>query len=221
MREDKGERRESMHSDVRAVITGLGAITPIGLTVEDFWANLTAGVSGVGHITLFDASEFPVRIAAEVKGFEPTKYMDFKLARRFSRPAQFAVAVSRMAIEDAALIIGDENAHRVGVVMNTGGGGIGELEKGVHVLMEKGARFVSPFLIPNIMPNVVSCLVSIVTGAKGPIITSTAACASGNYAFFEALRLLRLGEADALIAGGTEAGIIPLAFAAFGRMGAL
>jgi 3-oxoacyl-[acyl-carrier-protein] synthase II len=208
-------------SDVRAVITGLGAITPIGLTVKEFWANLTAGVSGVDYITLFDASNLPVRIAAEVKGFEPTKYMDFKLARRFSRPAQFAVAVSKMAIEDAALIIGDENAHRVGVVMNTGGGGIGELEKGVYALMEKGFRFVSPFLIPNIMPNVVSCLVSILTGAKGPIITSTAACASGNYAFLEALRLTRLGEADVLIAGGSEAGIIPLAFAAFGRMGAL
>ena len=211
-----------MHpSDVRAVITGLGAITPIGLTVEEFWANLTAGVSGVDYITLFDASSLPVRIAAEVKGFDPTKFMDFKTARRFSRPAQFAVAASKMALEDAALTINDENAHRVGVVMNTGGGGIAELEKGVHTLTKKGPRFVSPFLVPNIMPNVVSCLVSILIGAKGPIITSTAACASGNYAFLEALRILRLGEADALITGGSEAGIIPLAFAALGRMGAL
>jgi len=208
-------------SDVKAVITGLGAITPIGLTVEEFWANLTAGVSGVDYITLFDASNLPVRIAAEVKDFDPTKYMDFKTARRFSRPAQFAVAASKMAIEDAALTISDENAHRVGVVMNTGGGGIGELEKGVHTLTEKGPRFVSPFLVTNIMPNVVSCLVSILTGAKGPIVTSTAACASGNYALLEALRILRLREADALIAGGSEAGIIPLAFAALGRMGAL
>ena len=208
-------------SDVKAVITGLGAITPIGLTVEEFWANLTAGVSGVDYITLFDASNLPVRIAAEVKGFDPTKYMDFKTARRFSRPAQFAVAASKMAIEDAALTISDENAHRVGVVMNTGGGGIGELEKGVHALTEKGPRFVSPFLVTNIMPNVVSCLVSILTGAKGPIVTSTAACASGNYALLEALRILRLREADALIAGGSEAGIIPLAFAALGRMGAI
>ncbi len=208
-------------SDVKAVITGLGAITPIGLTVEEFWANLTAGVSGVDYITLFDASNLPVRIAAEVKGFDPTKYMDFKTARRFSRPAQFAVAASKMAIEDAALTISDENAYRVGVVMNTGGGGIGELEKGVHALTEKGPRFVSPFLVTNIMPNVVSCLVSILTGAKGPIVTSTAACASGNYALLEALRILRLREADALIAGGSEAGIIPLAFAALGRMGAI
>ena len=208
-------------SDVKAVITGLGAITPIGLTVEEFWANLTAGVSGVDYITLFDASNLPVRIAAEVKGFDPTKYMDFKTARRFSRPAQFAVAASKMAIEDAALTISDENAYRVGVVMNTGGGGIGELEKGVHILMERGSRYLTPFLVPNIMPNVVSCLVSILTGAKGPIVTSTAACASGNYAFLEALRILRLREADALIAGGSEAGIIPLAFAALGRMGAI
>lgn len=199
----------------------MGAITPIGLTVEEFWANLTAGVSGVDYITLFDASNLPVRIAAEVKGFDPTKYMDFKTARRFSRPAQFAVAASKMAIEDAALTISDENAYRVGVVMNTGGGGIGELEKGVHILMEKGSRYLTPFLVPNIMPNVVSCLVSILTGAKGPIVTSTAACASGNYAFLEALRILRLREADALIAGGSEAGIIPLAFAALGRMGAI
>ena len=199
----------------------MGAITPIGLTVEEFWANLTAGVSGVDYITLFDASNLPVRIAAEVKGFDPTKYMDFKTARRFSRPAQFAVAASKMAIEDAALTISDENAYRVGVVMNTGGGGIGELEKGVHILMEKGSRYLTPFLVPNIMPNVVSCLVSILTGAKGPIVTSTAACASGNYAFLEALRILRLREADVLIAGGSEAGIIPLAFAALGRMGAI
>jgi len=205
----------------RAVITGLGAITPIGLTVEEFWANLTAGVSGAGPITTFDTTGFPVRIACEVKDFDPTAYIDFKLVRRTHRATHFAIAASQMALADADLMIDGNNGPTVGVVMNTGGGGIGEMEEGARTLLAKGPRSLSPFVVPSAMPNAVSCLVSIVTGAKGPIITSTMACASGNYAFLEALRLLRLGEAGAVIAGGTESASFPLFLASLGRMGPL
>lgn len=206
---------------VKAVITGLGALTPIGLTVEEFWSNLTAGVSGAGHITSFDVSEFPAKIACQVKGFNPANYMDRKLVRRTVRSTQFAIAASRMALEDAALTIDAANGDNVGVVMNTGGGGIFDVGDGIRTLLQKGPRGVSPLFIPSVMPNAVSCLVSMVTGAKGPIITSAAACASGNYAFVEAHRLLLLNEATVLITGGTESGTKPITFAALGRMGAL
>jgi 3-oxoacyl-[acyl-carrier-protein] synthase II len=205
----------------RVVITGLGAITPIGLTVEEFWANLTAGVSGAGPVTMFDTTGFPVRIACEVKGFDPKAYMDFKLAKRACRATQFAIAASQMALADAGLTIDGNNETAVGVVMNTGGGGIGEIPEGTEMLLAKGPRSISPFFVPTIMANAVSCLVSLASGAKGPIITSTAACASGTYAFLEALRLLRLGEATAVIAGGTESSVFPLALASLGRAGAL
>lgn len=206
---------------VRAVITGLGAVTPIGLTVDEFWRNLTAGKSGAGHITSFDTSDFPVKTACEVKGFNPANYMDRKLVRRTVRSTQFAIAASRMALEDARLAIDAANAHEIGVVMNTGGGGIADVEEGTRTLLNKGPRSISPLFIPSIMPNAVSCLASMVTGAKGPIITSAAACASGNYAFVEARRLLLLDEATALITGGTESGTKPLTLAALSRMGVL
>ena len=205
----------------RAVITGLGVITPIGLTVDEFWDNLTNGISGVGPITRFDATGYSVRIAAEVKGFDPSNYMDSKLARRTSRPVQFAIAAARIALQDADLHVNEENSDSVGVILDTGGGGMADIEEETKVLLEKGPRRISPFFIPNMMPNAPACQISIITGAKGPVIASTMACASGNHAFVEAMHILRRGEAEAIIAGGTESAITPLAFAAFGRMGAL
>ena len=205
----------------RAVITGLGVITPIGLTVEEFWDNLINGVSGVGPITRFDATGYPVRIAAEVKGFDPNDYMDRKLARRTSRPVQFAIAAAKMALQDAGLQVNEENGPSVGVILDTGGGGMADIEEATKVLLERGPRRISPFFIPNMMPNAPACQISIIAGAKGPVIASTTACASGNHAFVEAMHILRRGEAEAIIAGGTESAITPLAFAAFGRMGAL
>jgi 3-oxoacyl-[acyl-carrier-protein] synthase II len=205
----------------RAVITGLGIISPIGLTVEEFWTNLTNGVSGVGPITRFDATGFPVRIAAEVKGFDPEDYMDRRTARRLGRVVQFAVAAAQQAIQDADLQVPFGNGPSVGVVLATGGGGMADTEGATRTLIEKGPRSISPFFIPNMMPNASACQISILAGAQGPIVAPTAACSSGNYAFVEALRLLRLGEAEVIIAGGTESGVTPLAFAALGRMGAL
>jgi len=205
----------------KTVVTGLGAITPIGLTVEEFWRNLTAGKSGAGFLSSFDTSDFPVKIACEVQGFDAADYLDQRLVRRTVRSTQFAIAASRMALDDAGLTINSANASEVGVVMNTGGGGFADIEDGTRTLLDKGPRGVSPLFIPSTMPNAVSCLVSMVTGAKGPVVTSAAACASGNYAFVEAHRLLLLQEATALITGGTESGTKPLTLAALHRMGAL
>ncbi len=205
----------------KAVITGLGAVTPIGLKVDEFWGNLTGGVSGAGPITAFDASDMPSRIGAEVKGFDPRDYMDHKEARRTHRSAHFAIAAARQALADAGLTIDANNAEEVGVVMNTGGGGTPLMEEGTQTLLAGGPRKIGPFFLPSVMPNAVSCQVSIVLGAKGPLITSTLACASGNYALIEALYLLQRGDAHTVIAGGTEAGLSRVYFASFGNIGAL
>lgn len=205
----------------RIFVTGLGAVTPIGNTVSDFWSNLTAGVSGVGPITLFDTQDFPVQIAGEVKDFDPTEYIDFKEARRSHRSTHFALAAAQQALDDAGLIIDERNAYDVGVVMNTGFGGGIELEEAGKAFAEKGPRRVSPLLVPTIMPNAVACLVSIHTGATGPVITSTSACASGTQAILEAFYVLRRGEAQAVIAGSTEAAISPVAVASFANARAM
>jgi 3-oxoacyl-[acyl-carrier-protein] synthase II len=203
------------------LVTGLGGITPIGHTAADFWTNLTAGVSGVGPITQFETNGLPVQIAAEVRGWDATDYLDAKEVRRSHRSAHFALVATQEALEDAHLTITEENAERVAVVVNTGIGGGVELEQATQVYAEKGPRRVSPLLVPMIMPNAVACLVSIHAGARGPVITSTSACASGTQALIEAFHLLRRGEADVVITGGTEAPITPVAVSSFANARAL
>jgi 3-oxoacyl-[acyl-carrier-protein] synthase II len=205
----------------RIVVTGLGAITPIGNTVEDFWKNLTAGVSGIGPITQFEAGDFEVRIAGEVKDFEPKRYMDIKASRRMARSAQFAVAASRQALEDAALEITEANRDQIAVVMNSGGAGLNESYYETVVLERKGQERVSPFYIPKMMPNAVSCQVNMTFGITGPALTGMAACASGITAFLDAVRLLRAGEVQVAITGGTESCINPLTMASLANMQAL
>jgi 3-oxoacyl-[acyl-carrier-protein] synthase II len=205
----------------RAVVTGMGAVTPIGNDVATYWSNLVGGVSGVGPITAFDPAGAEVRIAAEVKGFEAKDWMDFKQARRMSRFAQIAVAAARQAIDDARLEIGDHNRDDVAVVVNTGGGGLQEVAVGEVTLHEKGGNRVSPFMVPMMSPSMAACQISIQNGTRGPVITSVAACASGVQAFVEAQRLIEHGDVDVVIAGGTESAIIPVAFAALANMGAL
>ncbi len=205
----------------RLVVTGMGAITPIGLNVETFWDQLLKKTSGVGRITTFDPTDMPIRIAAEVKGFDAIQYMRRKEARRISRAAQFAVAIAQQALEDSGYEITAENCTRTGVAMSTGGGGITDVEKATLLMHKKGPRSLSPFVVPNIMPNAVSCQISIKKGIKGPVVTSVAACASGNYAFMDALRMLRLGEADVLVVGGVESTISEVAIASLARSGAL
>jgi 3-oxoacyl-[acyl-carrier-protein] synthase II len=203
------------------VVTGIGVVSPIGHTVEEFWHNLTHGVSGVAPVTAFDASPFTCRIAGEVKGFEPAQYMDAKAARRASRFVQFAVAATKMALADARFTIDDHNRDSVAVVMNTGGGGMPDVVEGERAFLTKGPGRVSPLLIPALIPNMASCQVSMLWGIHGPVITSIAACASGIYALVEAKRLIDTGEAVAVIAGSSESALIPVVFAAFCNMRAL
>jgi 3-oxoacyl-[acyl-carrier-protein] synthase II len=205
----------------RAVVTGLGAITPIGNDVATFWRNLTDGVSGVAPIASYDASDQEVRIVAEIKGFDPTDWMDFKQARRMSRFSQIAVAAARQAIDEAKLEIGDHNRDDVAVVLNTGGGGLEEVALGETTMHTKGAGRVSPFMVPMMSPSMAACQISIQNGIRGPVITSVAACASGVQAFVEAQRLIERGDVDVVIAGGTESAIKPVSFAALANMGAL
>jgi 3-oxoacyl-[acyl-carrier-protein] synthase II len=199
----------------------MGALTPIGNDVQTFWRSLLAGKAGAGKITHFDTLDMPYNIACEVKGFDPTEYIDRKTARRIHRSAQFAVAVSRQALDDARLTIDESNWDRVGVLMATGGGGITEIEVGAFEVLNKGWRSVGPFVVPSAMANAVSCVVSIETGARGPVMTSTAACASGHYSIIEGYHFLKRGEADVIIAGGAESLMSMLTMAAFGRMGPL
>ncbi|HEX6139126.1 MAG TPA: beta-ketoacyl-ACP synthase II [Candidatus Limnocylindria bacterium] len=209
-----GERR-------RAVVTGLGAITPIGNDAATFWTNLCGGVSGVAPISAYDASNEEVRIAAEVKDFDPRDWMDFKQARRMSRFSQLAVAAAAQAIADSGLEVTDANRDDIAVVLNTGGGGIGDVASAERVYLEQGPQRVSPFMVPMLSPSMAACQISILNGLRGPVVTSVAACASGVQAFFEAQRMIEHGDADVVIAGGTESAILPVAFAALANMGAL
>lgn len=206
---------------MRIVVTGIGAITPIGNSTSEFWDNLTAGKSGTATITAFDPSPLDVRIAGEVKGFEPKEHMDFKAARRMDRFSQFAVAASRMALDDAGIAIDPENSERIGVMMNTGGGGIPTLTREVQVHYTKGPERVSPFFIPMFAPNMAACQVSLTFGIHGPVRAGVAACAAGTQALVDAMHMIQRGEADVVIAGGTEAGVDPVSVAAFANMHAL
>ena len=205
----------------RAVVTGMGTVSPIGNDVPTFWSNLIAGVSGVATITGFDPENEEVRIAAEVKGFEPRDFMDFKQARRMSRFSQLAVAAAAQAIAGSGLAITDANRDDIAVVVNTGGGGIGDVALAEQTYLEGGPQRVSPFMVPMLSPSMAACQISIQNKLRGPVITSVAACASGVQAFVDAQRLIEHGDADVVVAGGTESAILPVAFAALANMGAL
>jgi 3-oxoacyl-[acyl-carrier-protein] synthase II len=205
----------------RAVVTGMGAITPIGNDAPTFWANLTAGVSGVARIAAYDPESEEVQIAAEVKDFDPATWIDFKQARRMSRFSHFAVAAAAQAIAESGLQVTDANRDEIAVVVNTGGGGIGDVATGERIFLEQGGKRVSPFMVPMLSPSMAACQISIQNGLRGPVITSVAACASGVQAFIEAQRLIEHGDAEVVITGGTESAILPVAFAALANMGAL
>ena len=205
----------------RVVITGLGVVSPIGNDVDTFWKNMSSGVSGAAPIESFDASDYDIRIACEVKDFDPTNWIDKKVARRLARCIHFSLATTRQALADADFEVTPENASRVGVVFNSGGGGVSGMEDATRKLDKSGARSISPFLITNIMLNAVSSMISIEFGTMGPLNSSALACASGNHAIIDAYHFLNRNEADVIITGGTEAAISPVIFASFNRMGAL
>ena len=207
----------------RVVVTGLGAVSPVGLTVAENWDAIVAGRSGLGPITHFDAAGrgFGTQIAAEVKGFDPTIRLSAKEVRRMDRVIQLAVVAAFEATEHAGLQIGPENADRIGVIVGSGIGGLATLEQQMMVLAERGPKRVSPFLIPMMIADMPAGQISISLGAKGTNFCPVSACATSAHAIGEATEIIRRGAADAIIAGGTEACITPLAIAGFGSMTAL
>lgn len=205
----------------RVVVTGLGAITPIGNNLDEYWRGLIAGKNGIGKITCFDTTNHACIIAGEVKGFDPLEYMEKKEAKRMARFSQFAVAASKMALEDAQLVINDDNADEIGVVIGTGVGGLRVMEEQNEVLLTKGPSRVTPFLVPTMISNMAAGLTAIHTGAKGPNSCSVTACAAGSNSIGDAFRLVQSGYAKAMICGGTEAAITPLAMAGFASAKAL
>lgn len=205
----------------RVVITGVGMITPLGIGVEQSWNGLLAGRSGIGKITQFDAANFPTRIAGEVAGFNPEDYIEPKEIKKMDRFIHFALAAAQMAMNDSGLKITDENAERAGVIVGSGIGGLRSIEHYHSVLLEKGPRRITPFFIPMLVVNLASGQISIRFGAKGPNSAVATACATGSHAIGDAFKIIQRGDADAMIAGGTEAVITPLGIGGFNAMKAL
>src|SRR6476469_1575637 len=208
----------------RAVVTGLGAVMPIGNDFPTYWSNLKAGVTGTRTIRSFDASNHEVRIAAEVLDSHPTKVMDAKMARRMSRFIHVAMGAGKEAVADSGIDFAgktQEERDRVGVVVNTGGGGIEQIIDGTHVHDQKGPRFVSPFAVPALSGSMAACMLSMEYKLTGPVITQVAACATSVIAFHDALRLIRDGDCDVVLTGGSEAPIWPMGLAALSNMTAL
>lgn len=211
-------------SDRRVVVTGVGAVTPIGNTAEEFWSNAVAGTNGVGPITLFDASEHAVRFAAEVKDFDPSGAGDRKEVRKMDRFTQFGMVASLEAAKDAGIEpdqLGSIDPERFGIILGSGIGGIETLEVQKEALLKRGPRGVSPFFIPMMIVNIAAGQVSIRLGAKGPSNATVTACASGANAIGDAFRIIKYGDADVMLAGGAEAPIVPISVAGFGNMKAL
>jgi 3-oxoacyl-[acyl-carrier-protein] synthase II len=204
----------------RVVITGLGAVTPLGNDAETFWENLIAGKSGAAEITRFDHSPFLVHFGCELKDFDPTKWMDKRTARRMDRFAQMILAAARMAEQDSGIEIEPET-ERIGVSVATGIGGLQAFQDCYDTLLERGPDRVNPFSIPAIIPNMGAAWVSMELGTRGPLSAQCTACAASNMAIGEALDAIRLGRADVMLAGGTEAGITPVGIGGFAAMRAL
>lgn len=205
----------------RVVITGLGAVTPLGVGVEKTWHAVCAGQSGIGPVTRFDASGYPCRIAAEVKDFDPADHIEKKEIKKMDTFIQYAMAASREAVDDAGITITSDTAERVGVYIGAGIGGLPAIEQYHKVLQDKGPGRVSPFFIPMVIVNLASGQVAIRFGAKGPNSCAVTACATGNHCIGDACRIIQRGEADVMLAGGTESTICPLALAGFAAAKAL
>lgn len=197
------------------MVTGLGAITPLGNTLAEYWQGLLGGRNGIGPITLFDASRHDCQIAGEVKGFDPQAYMDRKEAKRMDRFAQFAVSASKQALADANFAITDVNAEQVGIIVGTGIGGLKVMEEQQEIYLSRGPDRCSPFMVPMMIGNMAAGLTAIHTGAKGPNSCTVTACAAGSNAIGDAFRLVQRGYAQAMICGGTEAAVTPLSVAGF------
>lgn len=205
----------------RVVVTGMGAVTPLGIGVGETWKAMLDGKSGIGPITQFDATEFATKIAGEVKGFEPGDYIEAKEVKKMDRFIHLSIAAAKMAMEQSGLQVTEGNATRVGVLVSAGMGGLPAIEKYHTVLAEKGPKKITPFFIPMLIINLASGQISIIFGAKGPNTSVVTACATGTHSIGEAARLIQHGTADAMIAGGTESVITPLGIGGFNAMKAL
>jgi 3-oxoacyl-[acyl-carrier-protein] synthase II len=205
----------------RVVVTGLGLITPLGIGVEPAWAALSAGQSGIGRITKFDPTGYASQIAGEVKGFDPANYIEKKEIKKMDTFIHYAVAAGQMAVDDAGLKVTPEDATRVGVYIGSGIGGLPAIEHYHKILLEKGPDRVTPFFIPMTIINLASGQVAIRIGAKGPNSCAVTACATGNHCIGDALRIIQRGEADVMVAGGTESCVVPLTVAGFAAAKAL
>ncbi len=206
----------------RVVITGMGAITPLGNSVSEFWQACVEGKSGIDYVTQFDASGYPSRIAGEVKGFDPQDYMDRRVARRMSRFSQFAVAASQQALQAAELDLRrEQDPGRVGVLLGNGIGGLPNIEAAVNTIREKGGMRIDPFFMAKMLPNMAAAQLSMTLGAKGYSNTVITACAAGTQAMGDSLDLIRAGRADVVLTGGTEAALCELGLSGFAVMRAL
>ena len=202
----------------KVVVTGLGVVSPIGLTVDDFWESLKRGTGGIGRITRFNASEYDNRIAGELKDFDPGQYISHKDLRRMDLYTQYAVVASHQAVADASLDMSAENPDRVGVIVGSGIGGIDTWEKQHTILLEKGPGRVSPFFVPMMISDIAAGHISMIFGAKGPNYATVSACATSAHAIVDACRILQRGDAEVMITGGSEAPITPLAIGGFASM---
>ncbi|MDR9794760.1 beta-ketoacyl-ACP synthase II [Aeribacillus pallidus] len=205
----------------RVVVTGIGAVTPIGLDAKTSWENALKGVSGIGELTRVDKDIFPVKVSAEINDFKPEDFMDRKEARKMDRFTQFALAASLIALEDSGLKINNENRERVGVWIGSGIGGMETYEQQFETFLEKGPRRVSPFFVPMMIPDMAAGQVSIAIGAKGPNSCTVTACATGSNSIGDAFKVIQRGDADVMITGGTEAPLTKMAFAGFSAAKAL
>jgi 3-oxoacyl-[acyl-carrier-protein] synthase II len=205
----------------RVVVTGYGAVTPLGLNVDDTWRNLVAGVSGVGYVSLFDTTDFKVKIAAEVRGFDPVAYLDPTAAKRNDRFAQFALVASSQAIDAAGLKVDDANRYDIGVLIGSGVGGLDSLSQQLDILKTRGPSRVSPFLVPMMIADSASSQVSIKMGIMGANFGLISACATGTDALGVAYKMIKWGEVKAMVAGGADAAVTPVGFAGFTQAGAL
>ena len=211
----------SAHNPRRVVVTGIGCLSALGHDTEAFWDGLTKGRSGIGRITRFDPTDFPSKVGAEVRDFDPGKFMDPKEAKRNDRYTQYAVAASRMAVNDAKLDVTKVDSERFGVIIGSGIGGMETIENQARVLIERGPSRVSPFTIPSLIANIASGVVAIEFQAKSVNFGVVSACASGSHALGEALRHIRDGHADVMLSGGSEAAITRLGYAGFCNMKAM
>jgi 3-oxoacyl-[acyl-carrier-protein] synthase II len=212
---------ETVSPHKRVVVTGLGVIASLGHNVPDFWASILAGKCGIDRVTLFDPKDHSSQIGAEVRNWDPAQHMDPKEARRNDRYTHFGFCAAKQAVADAKLDMTKEDADRVGVIIGSGIGGMWTIENQHKVLMERGPRKVSPFMIPALISNMVGGLVAIELGARGPNFGVVSACATATHAIGESLRIIRSGEADVMVCGGAEASITPLAYAGFCSMKAM